>query len=44
MNDDHQLKNLNERIAYVWMLSIVGLTAAVWFAKDSYALLIAHSF
>ena len=44
MNDDHQLKNLNERIAYVWMLSIVGLTAAVRFAKDSYALLIAHSF
>ena len=44
MNDDHQLKNLNERIAYIWILSIVGLTTAVWFTKDSYALLIAHSF
>ena len=44
MNDDHQLKNSSERIAYIWMLSIVGLTTAVWFTKDSSALLIAHSF
>ena len=44
MNDEHQLKNLNERIAYIWMSPIVGLTTAVWFTKDSYAILIAHSF
>ena len=44
MNDEHQLKNLSERIAYIWMSPIVGLTTAVWFTKDSYAILIAHSF
>jgi len=44
MNDEHQLKNLSERIAYIWMFPIVGLTTAVWFTKDSYAILIAHSF
>ena len=44
MDDGNKLKNLSERIAYIWLLPIVGLTAAVWFSKDSYAILIAHSF
>ena len=44
MDDGNKLKNLSERIAYIWLLPIVGLTTAVWFSKDSYAILIAHSF
>jgi hypothetical protein len=44
MDNDHQLKNLNERIAYSWILPIVFLTTAVWFTKDSLAIVIAHMF
>ena len=44
MDIGHQLKNLNQRIAYLWLLPIVSLTTAVWFTKNSHATLIAHSF
>ena len=44
MGDGNKLKNLSERIACIWLLPIVGLTTAVWFSKDSYAILIAHLF
>ena len=44
MDNDHQLKNLNERIAYSWILPIIILSAAVWFTKDSQSIVIAHIF
>ena len=44
MDNDHHLKNLNERIAFSWILPIAFLTAAVWFTEDSQAIIIAHIF
>ena len=44
MNDDHHLKNFNERIAFSCILPIAFPPAAVWFTEDSQAIIIAHIF